>query len=51
MMSFFTIPKRVLKKLDYFRSMFYWQGDENKRKYRLMKWLFFASQRIRVVWE
>ncbi|WVZ90234.1 hypothetical protein U9M48_036551 [Paspalum notatum var. saurae] len=38
MMSFFSIPKGVLKKLDYFRSRFFWQGDENKKKYRLAKW-------------
>ena len=38
MMSFFEIPKRVHKKLDYFRSRFFWQSDENKRKYRLAKW-------------
>jgi len=24
--------------LDYFRSRFYWQGDEKKMKYRLAKW-------------
>ena len=38
MMSFFEIPKGVLKKLDYFRFRFFWQGDENKRKYRLARW-------------
>jgi hypothetical protein len=38
MMSFFAIPKGVLKKLDYFRSRFFWQSDEQKRKYRLAKW-------------
>jgi len=38
MMSFFAIPKGVLKKLDYFRSRFFWQSDEHKRKYRLAKW-------------
>jgi hypothetical protein len=38
MMSFFAIPKGVLQKLDYFRSRFYWQGDENKKKYRLARW-------------
>jgi hypothetical protein len=37
MMTFFSIPKGVIKKLDYFRSRFFWQGDENK-KYRLAKW-------------
>ncbi|WVZ79237.1 hypothetical protein U9M48_026841 [Paspalum notatum var. saurae] len=38
MMSFFAIPKGVLKKLNYFRSRFFWQGDESKRKYRLARW-------------
>jgi hypothetical protein len=38
MMSFFPLPKGVLRKLDYFRSRFFWQGSENKRKYRLSKW-------------
>ena len=38
MMSFFSIPKGVIKTLDYFRSRFFWQGDENKKKYRLAKW-------------
>jgi len=38
MMSFFEIPKGVRKKLDYFRSRFFWQCDEHKKKYRLAKW-------------
>ena len=38
MMSFFEIPRGVLKKLDYFRSRFFWQSDEHKKKYRLTKW-------------
>ena len=38
MMSFFEIPKGVRKKLDYFRSRFFWQSDEHKSKYRLAKW-------------
>src|SRR6266540_1202229 len=38
MMSFFKIPKGVLKKLNYFRSRFYWQGDESRRKYHLARW-------------
>ena len=38
MMSFFEIPKEVHKKLDYFRSRFFWQSDEHKRKYHLAKW-------------
>ena len=38
MMSFFEISKGVRKKLDYFRSRFFSQSNENKRKYRLAKW-------------
>jgi hypothetical protein len=38
MISFFQIPKGVLKRLDYFRSRFFWQGDSEKKKYRLTKW-------------
>ena len=38
MISFFQLPKGVLNKLDYFRSRFFWQGDSEKRKYRLAKW-------------
>ena len=38
MLSFFQVPKGVLKRLDYFRSRFFWQGDSEKRKYRLAKW-------------
>ncbi len=38
MMSFLAIPSGVRKKLDYFRSRFYWQGDGHKKKYRLAKW-------------
>jgi hypothetical protein len=38
MMSFFRIPKGVLEKLDYYRSIFFLQCDEHKKKYRLAKW-------------
>jgi hypothetical protein len=38
MMSFFEIPKGVLKNLDHFRSRFFWQGTTNKLKYRLARW-------------
>ena len=38
MLSFFQIPKGVLRRLDYFRSRFFWQGDNEKKKYRLAKW-------------
>ena len=38
MLSFFEVPKGVLEKLDYFRTRFFWQYDEHKKKYRLVKW-------------
>jgi magnesium-transporting ATPase (P-type) len=38
MMSFFELPKGVLEKIDFFRSRFYWQNDQHKKKYRLVKW-------------
>jgi hypothetical protein len=33
MISFFQFLKGVLKRLDYFQSRFFWQGDSDKRKY------------------
>jgi hypothetical protein len=38
MLSFFEVPIGVRKRLDFFRSRFFWQGDGHKRKYRLTKW-------------
>jgi hypothetical protein len=38
MMSFFEIPRVILRKLDYLRSRFFWQADTQKKKYRLAKW-------------
>lgn len=38
MLFFFEIPKGILKKLDYYRSRFFWQCDEHKKKYRLARW-------------
>jgi len=38
MMSFFEIPKGVVKNLDHCRSRFFWQGSSDKYKYRLAKW-------------
>jgi hypothetical protein len=38
MMSFFEVPKGILYKLDYYRSRFFWQGNDHKKKYRLAKW-------------
>jgi hypothetical protein len=38
MLSFLEIPIGVRKRLDYYRSRFFWQSDGHKRKYRLTKW-------------
>jgi hypothetical protein len=38
MLSFFHIPKGILNRLDYLRLRFFWQGDSEKKKYRLTKW-------------
>jgi hypothetical protein len=43
MMSFFRVPKGILKKLDYYRSRFFWQSDEHKKKYRLAKWTILSK--------
>jgi hypothetical protein len=38
MLSFLKIPVGVRKRLDFYRSNFFWQSDEHKKKYRLSKW-------------
>jgi hypothetical protein len=38
MVSFFELPKGLLHRLDYFRSRFFMQGDNEKKKCRLTKW-------------
>jgi hypothetical protein len=38
MVSFFEVPKGVLEKIDYYRSRFFWQNNNHKKKYGLSKW-------------
>jgi hypothetical protein len=45
LLSFFELPKGVMKKIDYFRSRFFWQSDEHKKKYRLTKWEVICTPR------
>jgi hypothetical protein len=45
MLSFLQIPKGVRKRLDYYRSQFFWQCDEHKKKYRLTKWNIICRPR------
>ena len=37
LLSFFEVPKGVRKRLDFFRSRFFWQSDEAKKKYGLTR--------------
>jgi len=46
MLSFFETPKGVLEKINCFRSRFYWQSDQHKRKYRLAKWELMCQPKI-----
>jgi hypothetical protein len=46
MMSFFELPRGVLEKIDYFRSRFYWQNDQHKRKYRPDKWEILCQPKV-----
>uniref|UniRef100_A0A8I6YB20 Reverse transcriptase zinc-binding domain-containing protein n=1 Tax=Hordeum vulgare subsp. vulgare TaxID=112509 RepID=A0A8I6YB20_HORVV len=38
LLSFFEVPVGVRKRLDFYRSRFFWQSDEVKTKYRLARW-------------
>ena len=38
MLSFLEVPIGVRKRMDVYRSRFFWQSDGHKRKYRLSKW-------------
>jgi hypothetical protein len=38
MFSFLEIPKGVQKRLGFYRSRFFWQCEETKRRYMLTKW-------------
>jgi hypothetical protein len=37
-LPFLEIPVGVKRRLDYFRSHFFWQSDGHKKKYRLSNW-------------
>ena len=38
MLSFFEVPRGILKRLDYYRSRFFWQSEGHRKKYRPTKW-------------
>jgi hypothetical protein len=37
-LSFFEIPKGVMKRLDFYRSRFFGQSTHHKKSYKLTKW-------------
>jgi hypothetical protein len=45
MLSFLQVPVGVRKRLDFYRSRFFWQSDETKKKYRLTKWNIICRPR------
>ena len=51
MFSFFEVPREVLKKLDFYRSRFFWQSNENKKNIGLRDGVSSAAQRTKGVWE
>ena len=51
MFSFFKVPREVLKKLDFYRSRFFWQSNENKKSIGLRNGVSSTVQRTKGVWE
>jgi hypothetical protein len=48
-MSFFEVLKGVLKKIEYFRSRFFWQNDEHKKNIAWQSRIFCSNQKSKVV--
>ena len=46
MMSFFKIPKGVLEKLECFKSRFFWQNDEHRKKVSFSETEYYLSTKI-----
>jgi hypothetical protein len=38
LLYFFVIPMGVRKRLYFYRPRFFWQSDEQKKKYRVTRW-------------
>ena len=47
MLFFFEIPKGVLEKIESFRSRFFWQNDQHKKKYRIVKWKLICQPKTK----
>jgi hypothetical protein len=46
MLCFFQVPRGALEKIEYFRSRFFWQNDEHKKKYILAKWDVLCQPKV-----
>ena len=51
MFSFFEAPREVLKKLDFYRSRFFWQSNEHKKSIGWQDGVSFVAQKTKGVWE
>jgi hypothetical protein len=51
MLSFYEVPKEVLHKLNFYRSRFFWQGDDHKRSTCWQNGKLFVGRRTKVGWE
>ena len=38
MMSVFPAPDKVIQRIDALRRNFFWRGNEDKKKFHLVKW-------------
>ena len=51
MFSFFEVPREVLKKLDFYKSRFFWQSNKYKKGVGLRDGMSSAAKRTKGVWE
>jgi hypothetical protein len=51
MLSFYEVPKEARHKVDFYRSRFFWQGDDHKKSIGLLNEVLFVDRRIKEDWE
>lgn len=52
MLLFFQLPKGLLERLDYIRSRFFWQSDNENKTCRRVKWtvvLVYMTSKLKVM--
>ena len=50
MMSVFPAPDKVIQRIDALRRNFFWRGNEDKKKFHLVKWEEVLKKRKRGDW-